>query len=86
MTTEVCRMQVRTNFVMLWEYDPENGLRFTRSPGNPRPVRGYLKLIGKFRHLSEEQIAHIQDTVDAKVAYLQGLQGVNARPRPAAAN
>jgi phenylglyoxylate dehydrogenase beta subunit len=86
MTTEVCRMQVRTNFVMLWEYDPENGLRFTRSPGNPRPVREYLKLIGKFRHLSEEQIAHIQDTVDAKVAYLQGLQGVNARPRPAAAN
>ena len=29
MTTEVCRMQVRTNFVALWEYDPANGLRFT---------------------------------------------------------
>lgn len=84
MTTEVCRMQVRTNFVTLWEYDAENGLRFTRPTANPRPVRDYLELVGKYRHLSEKQIAHIQETVDAKVAYLQGLQGVTARRRGAA--
>jgi len=73
MTTEVCRMQVLTNFIALWEYDPENGLRFTHPVAKPLPVRDYLKLIGKYRHLSEEQIAHIQHTVDARIAFLRQM-------------
>lgn len=80
MTTEVCRMQVRTNFIALWEYDPENGLRFTHKVERPEPVGNYLKMIGKYRHLSEDQLAHIQRTVDDKIDYLQQLTQIAARP------
>jgi len=82
MTTEVCRMQVRTNFIALWEYEPDKGLRFTHREQRPQPVGNYLKLIGKYRHLSEEQVAHIQRTVDDKIAYLQQLAQI---PSPSAA-
>jgi phenylglyoxylate dehydrogenase beta subunit len=73
MTTEVCRMQVRTNFIALWEYEPGKGLRFTHEVERPEPVGNYLKMIGKYRHLSEDQLAHIQRTVDDKISYLQQL-------------
>lgn len=82
MTTEICRMQVRTNFIALWEYDRENGLQFTRAVDKPEPVANYLKMIGKYRHLSEEQAAHIQHTVDEKIAYLRQLTQVTAAGRP----
>ena len=69
--SEVCRMQVRTNFVMLWEYTPATGVRLTRSVDKPEPAEKYLKMIGKYKHLSAEQIAHIQKSVNQKVVYLK---------------
>ncbi len=78
MTTEVCRMQVRTNFIALWEYEPTSGLRFTHPVDRPKPVADYLKLIGKYRHLSDAQVAHIQRTVDEKIAYLRQLTQIAA--------
>jgi phenylglyoxylate dehydrogenase beta subunit len=80
MTTEVCRMQVRTNFIALWEYEPAKGLRFTHRVERPEPVGNYLKMIGKYRHLSAEQVAHIQRTVDDKIDYLRQLTQIAARP------
>jgi phenylglyoxylate dehydrogenase beta subunit len=71
--SEVCRMQVRTNFVALWEYTPAGGLRLTHQIDKPQPIEAYLKLIGKYRHLSPEQVAHIQRTVNDKITYLQQL-------------
>lgn len=71
-------MQVRTNFIALWEYDPANGLHFTHPVERPEPVKNYLKLIGKYKHLSEEQVAHIQRTVDDKIGYLRQLTQVKA--------
>ena len=37
------------------------------------PVEAYLKLIGKYKHLSAEQLAHIQRTVNDKVTSLQQM-------------
>jgi phenylglyoxylate dehydrogenase beta subunit len=71
MTTEVCRMQVHTNFIALWEYDPAKGMRFTHTVERPEPVGNYFKIIGKYRHLSENQVAHSQRTIDDEIAYLQ---------------
>lgn len=82
MTTEVCRMQVRTNFIALWEYDRDKGLRFTHAVDKPEPIGNYLKLIGKYRHLSVEQVAHIQHTVDEKITYLRQLAQVATVERP----
>ena len=85
MTTEVCRMQVLTNFITLWEYDPQGGIRFTYRVDKPQPVQNYLKLIGKYQHLSEQQIAHIQETVDSKVTYLHQMMRAAVHENSAAA-
>ncbi|CAA7625978.1 NADH-dependent phenylglyoxylate dehydrogenase subunit beta [Magnetospirillum sp. LM-5] len=72
---EACRMSVESNFVTLWEYTPEAGLRFTRSPDRPIPVADYARTIGKYRHLDADQLAHIQAKVDEQVALLKRLAG-----------
>jgi phenylglyoxylate dehydrogenase beta subunit len=61
---EVARKAVETNFVMLWEYTPREGLHLSRSIDSPLPVAEYLKTMGRFRHLSKEQLDHIQAKVD----------------------
>ena len=57
---EVARKAVETNFVMLWEYEPDSGLRLTHSVDDPQPVAEYLKVMGKYRHLVPEQVEHIE--------------------------
>jgi phenylglyoxylate dehydrogenase beta subunit len=69
-TLEVSRKMVQTNFVQLWEYDPERGLRLSRSLDDPLPVREYLRLAGRFRHLSDEQVTHIENRIAEQVRYL----------------
>lgn len=70
---EVARKAVETNFVMLWEFSPSKGLRFTRSVDAPLPVTEYLKAMGRFRHLSEDQILHIQGKVEENRALVEQL-------------
>nr|Q8L3A9.1 RecName: Full=NADH-dependent phenylglyoxylate dehydrogenase subunit beta; AltName: Full=Phenylglyoxylate:NAD oxidoreductase; AltName: Full=Phenylglyoxylate:acceptor oxidoreductase [Aromatoleum evansii]CAD21693.1 NADH dependant phenylglyoxylate [Aromatoleum evansii] len=60
---EVARKAVETNFVMLWEYTPQDGLHFTKPVDDPLPVTDYLKAMGRFRHLTPEQVEHIQKKV-----------------------
>jgi len=68
---EVGRKAVETNMVPLWEYQYETGrLEFTHPVDDALPVSAYLSLIGKYRHLSQEQIDHIQNTVDNQVRML----------------
>jgi phenylglyoxylate dehydrogenase beta subunit len=68
---EVARKAVETNFVMLWEFEPDTGLRLTHAVDDPLPVAEYLKVMGKYRHLVPEQIEHIQRHVAANVRLVQ---------------
>jgi len=78
---EIGRKAVETNMVPLWEYSAEEGeIRFTRPVDNPRPVRELLSLIGKYRHLSEEQVAHIEATVKKRVRMLKSFQNPETAP------
>ena len=70
---EVARKAVQTNFVLLWEFDPHGGLRLTHSTDKPLALAEYVKLLGKYRHLSEEQIAHIEGSVARNAKFVQGL-------------
>jgi len=71
---EVGRKAVLTNLVPLWEYEYAQGkLGFTHSVDNPLPVQEYLGLIGKYRHLSEEQIEHIQQSAIRRVKMLKNF-------------
>jgi phenylglyoxylate dehydrogenase beta subunit len=68
---EVGRKAVETNMVPLWEYEYRQGLTFTHPVENPLPVSEYLGLIGKYRHLDEKQVDHIQRTADERLRMLQ---------------
>ena len=54
MLVQVARKAVEANIFPLWEFEYKKGrIVFTHSVDNPLPVKAYLSLIGKFRHLDE---------------------------------
>jgi len=62
-TIEVSRLAVLTGVWVL--YQVEGGqLNVTFKPPKRKPVAEYLKLQGRFRHLTDEEIAEIQRMVD----------------------
>ncbi len=62
-TIEVARLAVLTGAWIL--YEAEGGkTNVTFKPANRRPVADYLKAQGRYRHLSEHDIAEIQKVVD----------------------
>jgi phenylglyoxylate dehydrogenase beta subunit len=83
---ETARLAVTSNFVTLWEYSPATGLRFNRSPDRPIPVAEYVHAIGKYRHLDQGQLDHIQAKVDEQVALLKRLAGEAAVVQAAVAS
>ncbi len=69
---QVCRDAVKTNYFPLWE--AENGaFRITQKVPNPKPIEELTKTLGKFKHLSEAQVAILQDQVDKRFKVLQAL-------------
>jgi len=70
---EVARKAVESNFVLLWEFNPRDGLRLTRDLDHALPIDDYLEALGKYRHLSGDQVAHIQATVEKNVGFIRGL-------------
>ncbi len=52
----------------MWNlYEVERGeSKLTFKPPKRRPVAEYLKVQGRFRHLTEEEIANIQRMVDGE--------------------
>jgi pyruvate/2-oxoacid:ferredoxin oxidoreductase beta subunit len=68
LTVEVAKLAVDTHMFPL--YEMENGkVRVTRK-GKDLPVSEYLKLQGRFGHLTEPEVAAIQKAVDEFWAYL----------------
>ncbi|GAH62023.1 unnamed protein product, partial [marine sediment metagenome] len=54
-------------------YEIENGeYKLSVNPPKLKPVQDYLKLQGRFRHLSEETVAEIQHRVDREYTKLMG--------------
>jgi phenylglyoxylate dehydrogenase beta subunit len=81
---EVARKAVETNFVMLWEFCPGDGLHFTRPVDAPLPVTEYLKAMGRFRHLDGDQIRHIQSKVEENRAIIEQIATKRTQPEPPA--
>ena len=69
LTIRIGRLAVQTGIFPLYEI--ENGeYKLSVKPPKLKPVQDYLKLQGRFRHLSEETIAEIQHRVDEEYAKL----------------
>lgn len=71
---QVCRMAVRTNYFPLWE--AENGkFRFTHKTDNPKPIQEFTRLMGRFSHLKEEDLAKLQQLVNERFDLIKSLCG-----------
>jgi hypothetical protein len=63
---------VRTNYFPLWE--SENGTyRITQTVKKPKPVSELTKLIGKFKHMKDENLGVLQGQVDKRFKVLHSL-------------
>lgn len=74
LTVEMGRLAVQTGMWILYEV-AEGKLTVTARVSKRRPVRDYLKQQGRFRHLTEEDIAVIQRHVDESAAEMNKLVG-----------
>jgi pyruvate ferredoxin oxidoreductase beta subunit len=74
LTVKIARLAVLTG---MWiNYEVENGEFKVTTPVPARePVEKYLKLQGRFRHLTPDEIAEIQSIVDEEVEYINKLVG-----------
>jgi len=71
LTIRMGRLAAETGIFPLYEI--ENGeYKLNVSPPKLKPVQDYLKLQGRFRHLSEETLTEIQHRVDKEYAKLMG--------------
>ncbi len=82
---EVARKAVESGFVHLWEFDPRNGLRMTPEIDNPVPIIDYLEVLGKYRHLSQEQVAHIERSAAENSKFVRSLAAGASAARAGAA-
>jgi pyruvate/2-oxoacid:ferredoxin oxidoreductase beta subunit len=72
LSIEVCGMAVRTNYFPLWE--AEGGkFRLAYDEANPKPIQELTRLVLKFAHLKAKDLHRLQQTVDAKYAFLKAL-------------
>jgi pyruvate ferredoxin oxidoreductase beta subunit len=80
---EVGRLAVQTGIFPL--YEVENGkYKINLNSSALKPVADYLKMQGRFRHLSENEINYIQKKVNADWAKLQSLASLGASKADAA--
>ncbi|OGO39987.1 MAG: NADH-dependent phenylglyoxylate, partial [Chloroflexi bacterium RBG_16_57_8] len=75
---ELSRVAVETDYFPLWECE-EGRYRFTYRPKRPQPISEFTKLAGRFRHLSEADLAKFQEIVDKRLDYLESLAGMAQR-------
>jgi pyruvate/2-oxoacid:ferredoxin oxidoreductase beta subunit len=69
---QVCRAAVRTNYFSLWEC--ENGeYRITQTVKKPKPVREFTGMMGKFKHLTDDNLQVLQTMVDKRQRTIEAL-------------
>ena len=69
---QVCRAAVRTNYFPLWE-SVDGQFKMTHNVNKPKPIREMTDLLGKYRHLNEENMAILQGQVNKRYKTLQAL-------------
>jgi len=62
LSVKVARLAVQSGIFPLYEI--ENGISYTLNEAGTRPVRDYLAVQGRFKHLTEADIVQIQQAVD----------------------
>lgn len=76
---EVSRLAVLTGVWPLFEIE-DGRLRITYKPAKLKPVKEYLSIQGRYRHLTEEEIEAIQDEVNSYWKMLLELEKFDKLP------
>jgi len=73
-TIKLAKLGVTTNIFPL--YEVENGVyKVTMKPSKPHPVKEYMALQGRFKHLPDGAIAEVQERTDKTWSNLLALEG-----------
>lgn len=78
-TVEVARLAVETGYFPLWEYDHEKvrlnppTSTIAADPKRRKPLKEFLKLQGRFAHLTDAEIEELERDVVANLEYLAKL-------------
>jgi pyruvate ferredoxin oxidoreductase beta subunit/phenylglyoxylate dehydrogenase beta subunit len=72
---EVCRLSVKSRFFLLYE-SRYRKINITHKIKSPVPVSAYLSHIGKFQHMTPEQIDETQKIVDRRYRFLESIAGI----------
>ncbi|MBN1894983.1 3-methyl-2-oxobutanoate dehydrogenase subunit beta [bacterium] len=65
LTVKIARLATESNVFPL--YEVENGVyKINRIVKNPKPVKDYLLMQGRFRHLTEDEVNRIQNEVNGQ--------------------
>ena len=73
---ELCRAAVETNYFPLWEAEYGN-IRLTHEEPYPKPIGEFTKLMGRFSHLSGEELQQVQEYINRRYAKLKNLARLN---------
>jgi len=69
---DACRLAVETNYFPLWE--AEHGrVRLTHQVNNPKPIREYIGLMGKYSHLTADDVERVQESVNERYNEIEAL-------------
>jgi pyruvate/2-oxoacid:ferredoxin oxidoreductase beta subunit len=74
-TIKVARLAVQTRAFPLYEIE-DGVMKFSQKITDAKPVKEYLQLQGRFKHLNDDEIQRIQDFVNARYDFLMGIEGV----------
>lgn len=69
MCIKIARLAVQTNFFPL--YEVEDGNRYTINHQGSRPIKDYMSVQGRFKHLNDDDYKQIQQMVDADSKLLE---------------
>ena len=69
---EVGRLAVETNYFPLWEATDGN-LRFTKKVDFPKPIEAFTRTMGRYKHLTRQEISSLQEVVDTRYQKLLAL-------------
>jgi phenylglyoxylate dehydrogenase beta subunit len=72
---DLSRLAVETNYFPLWECEG-GSYRFTQQARKARPAADFLKSMGRFKHLTDEEVETFQGIVDKRFARIQALTGL----------
>jgi pyruvate/2-oxoacid:ferredoxin oxidoreductase beta subunit len=69
---EIGRLAVETNFFPLWEME-KRIYRFTVEVKEPKPLELFLKQMGKYDHLTRNQVKEMKRTLEERYGTLKSL-------------